>query len=117
MQKRIRQWMYRDIYFANVSEPLLERHRLHTGELRCERVDFSPLDLTQTLEHCLEHLRELVMCRGDVALTTFFYRGDEIAAKLLAEHECVNWASLENWSKQRSVDLTVPGTVRDKVGL
>ena len=51
------------------------------------------------------------MCRGDIALTTFFYRGGRKSAKLLAEHECVNWNRLEDWVSDRVIDLSVPGIV------
>jgi len=63
------------------------------------------------LEHCLEHFRELVMCRGDTALTTFYYRNHKKAAKLLVEHECINWNKLEDWASQRAIDISAPGTV------
>jgi len=51
------------------------------------------------------------MCRGDISLTTFYYRGHKKAAKLLAEHECVNWDRLENWVSDRVVDISLPGVV------
>ena len=51
------------------------------------------------------------MCRGDIALTTFLYRGGQKTAKLLAEHECVNWNRLEDWVSNRAIDLSVPGIV------
>lgn len=34
-----------------------------------------------------------------------------MAAKLLAEHECVNWNNLENWVSQRAIDLSIPEIV------
>jgi hypothetical protein len=51
------------------------------------------------------------MCRGDIALTTFYHRNHEKAAKLLTEHECVNWNSLEEWVGAWAIDISVPGTV------
>ncbi|CAG8972144.1 hypothetical protein HYALB_00009692 [Hymenoscyphus albidus] len=65
--KRIRHFMYRDHYLPNMTEKELAFQTFHT-------------------EHCLEHFRELVMCRGDIALTTFYYRYHEQTASLLAEH-------------------------------
>ena len=62
-------------------------------------------------EHCLEHFRELVMCRGDIALTTFLYRGGKKTAKLLAEHDCVKWDRLQDWVSQRAINLSIPGIV------
>jgi len=62
-------------------------------------------------EHCLEHFRELVMCRGDIAMTAFFYKNHVKAAKLLAEHECVNWDMLKNWVSARAIDISIPGLV------
>ena len=59
-------------------------------------------------EHCLEHFRELALCRGDIAVTTFLYRGGRKTAKLLAEHECVNWDRLQDWVSLRAIDLSTP---------
>ena len=51
------------------------------------------------------------MCRGDIALTTFLYRGGRKTAKLLAEHDCVNWDRLQDWVSQRAINLSIPGIV------
>lgn len=51
------------------------------------------------------------MCRGDISLTTFYYRSHQKAAKLLAEHECINWDKLEQWVSDRVVDISIPGIV------
>ena len=44
-------------------------------------------------------------------MTTFLYRGGKKTAKLLAEHECVNWNRLEDWVSNRGIDLSVPDIV------
>ena len=45
------------------------------------------------------------MCRGDVSITTFGWRGGRPTAKVNSEHECINWETLAEWAGERSVDL------------
>ena len=58
--------------------------------LHCTIQDFYPNYFT--IDHCVEHFREGSMCHEDISLTVFFYRPNaQVNAKLLAEHEYVNW--------------------------
>ncbi|KAF1994870.1 hypothetical protein P154DRAFT_446694, partial [Amniculicola lignicola CBS 123094] len=61
------------------------------------------------LDHCIDALRSLVMCKGDVSLYTFTWAPDypyankSILSRVNAPRECVNWASVEEWSLNRAV--------------
>lgn len=53
------------------------------------------------------------MCQGDASLVTMRW-GKHQAIPLgnfSSAHECVNWDSLDNWAKQRSVDVFAPGVM------
>ena len=106
-QKRIRHFLYQDVYLPNMTTAERDFELFHTGEKESP----PPTSATNRAEHCLEHLREVVMCRGDVALTSFFYRGHKPTAKLLAEHECINWEALDGWTAERAIDLSIPGLI------
>lgn len=123
MKKHIRHYICRDTYFPNITTEELALLTFHTGKLISGKYKTSPpfpfpreqlrnkANPYNPPEHCLEHFRELVMCRGDISLTAFFYRRHQRTAKLLAEHECVNWKRLEKWNDERAIDLSIPGLV------
>jgi len=87
--KMLRQWVYRDVYFAGVSGmPLLkmERH----------------------IDHCLEMLRQVVMCRPDTSLTTFLWVASQDKPILNIdplEHDCVDWDLMVESLSDRVVSL------------
>ena len=82
-----------------------ERNFFHIGEF-ASLTTRSWLTTNKLKDHCQEHFREVFMYRGEIALTTFFYRqGGQVTAKLLAEHECVNWNRLESWTATRRINL------------
>jgi len=69
--------------------------------------------LTTVVVHCLDTLRQAVMCHGDTAPITM--RWGETQPVPLADssnpHECVNWDTIEAWAEKRSVDAHKPGLV------
>ncbi|KAM0803856.1 hypothetical protein BDR22DRAFT_800779, partial [Usnea florida] len=88
----IRHFIYRETYLPNITQADLEKQ-------------------TFCIEHCLEHLRELVMCRGDVPLIAFLYRGGKKTAKLLAGHEYVDWNACSETEFQFRLAATVTAAV------
>jgi hypothetical protein len=51
-------------------------------------------------DHCLEFMREGIMCRGDTSLSTFEWipgNPPRITAVAKGHHTCVNWESLMEW--------------------
>ncbi|KAF7957961.1 hypothetical protein EAE96_003528 [Botrytis aclada] len=62
-------------------------------------------------EHCIEILRQSVMCRGDTTLITFHW-GHTVKLPqpdFTQEHTCVNWDSLMKWAEPRSIDIFEEG--------
>jgi len=56
--------------------------------------------------HCLEHLRQAVMCHADVS--TLYYRWDEVdkMSKMSMEitHMCRNFENIQEWAFARYFD-------------
>lgn len=69
------------------------------------------MTLTLCLDHCLEILRQGVMCRGDISLVTFVWSPQKRIplADFTRPHECVNFDALNDWSGKHSVDAFDPG--------
>ena len=68
------------------------------------------VDTKEHINHCLDAIRQELMCRGDVSLTTYEWLPDlQIPwAKLSYDHECINWESIQDWAKERTVDIFDP---------
>lgn len=59
------------------------------------------------------------MCHGDVGLITYYWSPvSRIPVANATTHQCVNWNSLHEWTKQRSVDMMAPGwLIHPQLGL
>ncbi|KGO69687.1 Protein of unknown function DUF3328 [Penicillium italicum] len=89
--KRLYQFSYPEYYFPNMTKEENEVNRLHN-------------------EHCLDFLRQASMCHGDVGLITFQWSPtSRIPVANATTHECVNWKAIDEWTKERTVDMMKPG--------
>lgn len=61
----------------------------------------------ERLDHCVEMLRQVIMCKADTSLMSFEWRPDTQMPfpSFQIEHECRNWDSLVEWSRERSLDI------------
>jgi hypothetical protein len=62
-------------------------------------------------DHCVEYLRKVIMCNGDISMQTFTWKPDYRRPwpNFSVEHECRNWDSLMDWAKEHNVpSLTGP---------
>lgn len=61
-------------------------------------------------DHCIDSLRQYLMCRPDGGLLTFDWIPDLPGpwANFEVEHQCVDWDVVHAWSKARSVDIYDP---------
>ncbi|RFU79812.1 hypothetical protein TARUN_2407 [Trichoderma arundinaceum] len=93
--KRIHQYMYPDYYFADFTS---EEHEIN--------------------QHCIDFLLQSAMCHGDVGLMTFeWVDGYRIPLANSTSHQCINWAKLDKWTKERTVDMMKPGwLIHPKMG-
>ncbi|KAI5859361.1 hypothetical protein GGS23DRAFT_324159 [Durotheca rogersii] len=92
--KKIRQWIYKETYFTDVKEPA-------RGELK------------RHIDHCIETVRQGIMCRGDVSLGTYTYLtgGSDVTARSWGSHQCVDFEALIAWTRERSLDIFKAGVL------
>ncbi|RAH40200.1 oxidase ustYa family protein [Aspergillus brunneoviolaceus CBS 621.78] len=59
------------------------------------------------IEHCVDNLRQNIMCKADVALLTFTWDPNDRAPKpnFVVDHECANWDMVDNWAKEHAFDI------------
>ncbi|KAI2637706.1 hypothetical protein GGS26DRAFT_544846 [Hypomontagnella submonticulosa] len=61
---------------------------------------------TGHLDHCLEVLRQGIMCNADVAINTFFWDAQgEIEANRTGPRKCTNWDRISEWADERRLTL------------
>ncbi|KAL5117426.1 hypothetical protein ACEQ8H_004742 [Pleosporales sp. CAS-2024a] len=107
LQKYLRQWIYRQHYHPEVGPDEEPHWLLHTGKaavlsLSCVR------QLTRT-DHCLDLIRQALMCRADTSLMTFEWaaaRREPMLKLQSPEHVCVDWDDLMNKAQARRVSDT-----------
>ena len=91
-------------YHPSFTDAEIDKEHVHIGMSNSPDKTTWSTNL-QLHDHCLEYLREVSLCRGDVSITTFGWRGGLPTAKFSSEHECINWEALAGWAGKRSVDL------------
>ncbi|KAL9113925.1 MAG: hypothetical protein Q9227_002059 [Pyrenula ochraceoflavens] len=88
--KTIRRFVHKDYYLVNATEAALSQMNEH-------------------VDHCIEYIRENLMCHPDISLVTLRWiptdDGFKPTNKDLARHECVNWDVLNGWAGMRVFDL------------
>ncbi|KAI1172800.1 hypothetical protein F4777DRAFT_560200 [Nemania sp. FL0916] len=90
---RLRRWIFKDYYYPNQTMDAFDESIGHT-------------------QHCLETLRQSVMCHGDIAVQPFEWlissdgRAIGPTTKSRTLHQCANWDRLSKWALSRRVDLS-----------
>ncbi|KAG7006230.1 hypothetical protein G7Y79_00015g038200 [Physcia stellaris] len=58
------------------------------------------------IAHCLDTLRQIVMCRGDTGLLTYEWHSKyrKPWPKFDVTHQCRNWDNIARWAEDHSVD-------------
>lgn len=85
--------MYPDYYFPSLSDQEEADNRYHN-------------------EHCIDILRQSIMCHADITPVTMRWGHTQRIplGNFSSPHECVNWAEIYGWAKQRSIQqLMDPG--------
>jgi hypothetical protein len=64
-------------------------------------------DHQKHLEHCIEELRQSLMCHGDMSLLTYnWVEGESLPhANFNTIHTCKNWDKIMDWVMDRDVRL------------
>lgn len=85
--RQLRFYIYKDRYYPNISKTEDRYLRIH-------------------LDHCIEALRETIMCSGNTALISFYWdkpTATQPAAQSNARSQCAQWDSIERWGHSRMV--------------
>ncbi|KAI1820950.1 hypothetical protein F4861DRAFT_520978 [Xylaria intraflava] len=96
--RQLRFYIYKERYYPNLSEKDERYLQIH-------------------LDHCVEALRETIMCSGNTALISFYWENPDSsqpAAKSNARSTCARWDSIERWGSSRMVS-TSPDFVRPEI--
>ena len=58
------------------------------------------------VDHCVDTLREVLMCHGDIALHTYTWkeRYRRPWPNFNIDHECRKWASIHDWAVANNID-------------
>jgi hypothetical protein len=83
--------------------------------------DPNPLaDQQEHFDHCIDLLRQVIMCHGDVSLHTYSWI-DELRVpwpSMQTEHQCRKWDTLMEWSEEHHIpDLTGPILTHPTLGV
>lgn len=62
-------------------------------------------DQQEHFDHCIDLLRQVIMCHGDVSLHTYQWKEDYRWPwpSMRTAHQCRNWNDLMSWSKEHHV--------------
>lgn len=96
-QKRIKQYMYPDYYYSDNATDWEEVH--------------------EHMDHCLEALRQELLCSADLNLWTFQWTPHsriKPANHIPQQHACVDWDALHSWMQKRAItwdDMVTPPDV------
>ncbi|PWY74372.1 hypothetical protein BO70DRAFT_381454 [Aspergillus heteromorphus CBS 117.55] len=92
--KQIRWAYHRDEYMDNWSKQ-----------------DLVDLNAHVDLEHCIDILRQTVMCRADTSMITYWWTDVSRVPEtdFFGYHQCVNWDHLQEWFKNRYVNIYETG--------
>ncbi|KAI1120707.1 hypothetical protein F5Y10DRAFT_272792 [Nemania abortiva] len=88
--RQLRLHLYQDRYYHNLTDKQQAYNRMH-------------------LDHCLEVLRLMVMCYGNIDMFTFESQSltpQKPTIKSNAKSSCVDWSSLQHWSQLRALNAT-----------
>ncbi|KAK4225628.1 hypothetical protein QBC38DRAFT_482361 [Podospora fimiseda] len=79
---------------------------LYRGQYYHNMTDLEYDLLNQHTEHCLDYLRQYVMCNADTTLITMHWleKHKKPAARDLGEHQCVVWNDIDQWMAKHSFD-------------
>jgi hypothetical protein len=59
------------------------------------------------IDHCLDNLRRLAMCKADISILTFDWvdNNRKPLPNFQIEQECYNWDTLDKWAAQHAFDV------------
>ena len=127
-QKRLYRTLFTDHFYPNLTALETERLIGHgskfslfpSGNLRFLCLLFQSTDFKSQIVHCLDMLRQAVMCQADISPIVLTFEDYQAAprADFSYQHECINWDALTSWASSRRVDVFEPGLINHpKLGM
>ncbi|KAI1378895.1 hypothetical protein F4677DRAFT_382319 [Hypoxylon crocopeplum] len=84
-------YIWSEVYYPDADEEQQKHNKGHT-------------------QHCLNALRRLAVCHGDVGLIIYSWQSDTLKPGANGTaHQCVDWQKLSGWANERTVDMYKPG--------
>lgn len=64
-------------------------------------------------DHCIELIRQVLMCHGDISVVTYDWLPDDPVPmpRWEMEHECVNWDKLDSWMYERRISMSAENMI------
>jgi hypothetical protein len=104
-QKRIKQYLYPDYYYNHEEQ---DWHELESHAGMHPNTTIPCILLTCFLDHCLESLRQTLMCQPDVSVYTLEWTPHsrvKPTVRVPQAHACVDWSALHEWMLERAGKL------------
>ncbi|GAB7353816.1 hypothetical protein MBLNU459_g4192t1 [Dothideomycetes sp. NU459] len=93
-------------------------HRLHCVKylrhyIHAEYYNVSDLYIPEHVDHCLDSIRQALMCNPDLSLVTFDWLPDyeKPWPNFDGKHECADWGKVHDWAQGRSFDIFQKGLI------
>ena len=107
---------YKEHYHHGKNTAQMLREQAHSGKVTVSPSAEHTCESADGLDHCIEYIREYLMCKPDLSLVTFHWinntaqHADNPSLRLPtswdhSQHECANWETLNAWAGERVVDL------------
>ena len=79
----------------------------HYGTIDYDMVAESPAKRQEHKDHCVEVLRQRLMCNPALNVYSYHWTKDQEFpyANLFTRHRCVDWGAFYNWSQRNMVTL------------
>jgi hypothetical protein len=116
MQKKVKRMLFKDYYHQGKSGDAMAREEKHVGKkyLIGMKPTVIGADLI-ALDHCVEYIRESLMCQPDLSMVTFRWINNTAQHEDKAgfwptnfdvdSHKCANWQKLDSWAGERMFNL------------
>ena len=114
VQKKIRHWIYRDYYLTNETEEEMNEWPAHIGEYHTCPVSRILGSTLMEVDHCVEMLRQAIICKADPSLATFEWlpgNPPHLTGVAKGHHQCVAWDNLQDWVRARAAPIFEPGVL------
>ncbi|RDK38163.1 hypothetical protein M752DRAFT_279150 [Aspergillus phoenicis ATCC 13157] len=93
------------------------RWALNQSKYQDSLSDHDIIDLPAHISHCVDIVRQSVMCRANTAIVTYSWIKESRVPKtdFHAYSQCVDWDKFEAWADKHTVDILGPGELNHPI--